>query len=79
MATMESLPYWRQQQVADVVISVGSRSELEQVAQHLYGVLRQFDDEQVQFIVGETFPRSGIGMAVMNRLEKAAGGRILAV
>lgn len=79
MATMESLPYWRQQQVADVVISVGSRSELEQVAQHLYGVLREFDDEQVQFIVGETFPRSGIGMAVMNRLEKAAGGRILTV
>jgi len=49
------------------------------VAQQLYAVLRDFDDRQVQFIVGETFSRDGLGMAVMNRLEKAAGGRILTV
>lgn len=79
IATEESLSYWEQQPEADVVLSVGSGAELGQVARHLYGVLRQFDEDHVQFIVGPTFPRSGIGMAVMNRLEKASGGRILSV
>ncbi|USG65428.1 L-threonylcarbamoyladenylate synthase [Brevibacillus ruminantium] len=79
MATEESLSYWQQQKEADVVLSLGSSRELGEVAQQLYGALRQFDDEQVQFIVSPAFPRTGIGMAVMNRLEKAAGGRILFV
>lgn len=79
LATEESLSYWEQQPEADVVLSVGSHADLEEVAQQLYAVLRDFDDHQVQFIVGETFSRDGLGMAVMNRLEKAAGGRILSV
>jgi L-threonylcarbamoyladenylate synthase len=79
LASAEAAPYWRERPEADVVLSVGSRAEPGEVAQRLYAVLRQFDERQVQFIVGETFSRSGLGMAVMNRLEKAAGGRILSV
>jgi L-threonylcarbamoyladenylate synthase len=79
LATEETASFWRQQADADVVLSCGSRNDLHSVAQQLYAVLRQFDDEQVQFIAAETFPREGMGMAVMNRLEKAAGGRIVRV
>ncbi|GEB31295.1 MULTISPECIES: L-threonylcarbamoyladenylate synthase [Brevibacillus] len=79
LATEESAGYWRDHEAADVVLTVGAQADLEQVAQQLYAVLREFDNQQVQFIVGETFSREGLGMAVMNRLEKAAGGRILSV
>ncbi|MGG1658668.1 L-threonylcarbamoyladenylate synthase [Brevibacillus sp. NRS-1366] len=79
LASDESFSFWTAQPEADVVLSVGSPTDLEKVAQQLYAVLREFDDRQTQYIVGETFSRDGLGMAVMNRLEKAAGGRILSV
>ncbi|MGN7469245.1 L-threonylcarbamoyladenylate synthase [Brevibacillus sp. SAFN-007a] len=79
LATEESAAYWQNQADVDIVLSVGSRHDLEKVARQLYAVLREFDHQHVQFIVGETFSREGLGMAVMNRLEKAAGGRILSV
>jgi L-threonylcarbamoyladenylate synthase len=79
LAVEEKAEWWRRQESADVVISCGSSSELESVARELYSCLRQFDDHQVEFIVSEAFPTSGIGLAVMNRLEKAAGGRIIRV
>ncbi|WP_400162244.1 L-threonylcarbamoyladenylate synthase [Brevibacillus sp. TJ4] len=79
LTTDEHLDFWRDVADADVVFSVGSSARLEEVAQRLYAVLRQFDDANVQFIVSEAFSRDGLGMAVMNRLEKAAGGRILSV
>ncbi len=79
LATEETASFWRGKAEADVVLSCGSQTNLASVAQMLYGVLRQFDDLGVQYIVAETFPREGMGMAVMNRLEKAAGGRIVRV
>ncbi|MCE0451243.1 MULTISPECIES: L-threonylcarbamoyladenylate synthase [Brevibacillus] len=79
LATEETAPFWKSHAAADVVLVVGSQADLEAVAQQLYAVLREFDDQEVQYIVGETFPRNGLGMAVMNRLEKAAGGRVLSV
>jgi L-threonylcarbamoyladenylate synthase len=62
---------------ADFVISCGKRSELETVAQNIYGALRQFDDLNVDLILSETFPNKGLGVAIMNRLTKAAGGNML--
>lgn len=43
----------------------------------MYRVLREFDEEEVDYIYSEAFDAGGIGMAVMNRLEKAAGHHIL--
>lgn len=79
LATEESADFWGEFAEADVVLSVGSTARLDEVAQQLYAALRQFDEEKVQYIVSETFSREGLGMAVMNRLEKAAGGRVLSV
>jgi len=58
---------------ADIVIACGRRSELHTVASQLYQALRQFDETDVDIIYSESFPTEGIGEAVMNRLQKAAG------
>lgn len=63
--------------VADVVLACGARRDLETVAQRLYDVLRQFDETGVNLIYSEAFPEEGIGAAIMNRLRKAAGGRVI--
>ncbi|NLU32385.1 MAG: hypothetical protein GXX04_07165, partial [Clostridiaceae bacterium] len=38
-----------------------------------------FDELGVDIIFSETFPEEGIGLAIMNRLRKAASGRIIRV
>ncbi len=64
---------------ADVVKSIGSREDEESIAQHLYALLREFDESGVDQIYSECFSDLTIGKAVMNRLEKAAGHRIIEV
>ena len=39
----------------------------------MYRILREFDEEDVDTIYSESFAMQGIGKAIMNRLEKAAG------
>ncbi len=63
----------------DVCRSVGGRADEETIARELYRVLREFDDEKVEVIYAEAFDDSGIGQAIMNRLLKAAGYRIISV
>ena len=62
---------------ADVIKCVGSRNDEESVARHLYEALREFDDEGVTKIYSESFAAEGFGQAIMNRLLKAAGHRIV--
>ncbi len=62
-----------------VILPCGRRRDLATVARELYGCLRRFDDEAVEVIFAEAVPPVGIGEAVMNRLEKASGGRRLRV
>ncbi len=61
-------------QHAWVVISLGSRRNLSEIAQNLFTSLRKFDKLNVDVIIAETFPREGIGAAIMERLEKASYG-----
>lgn len=62
---------------ADVVLTCGRRSDPNTIAHRLFAVLREFDTKKVDVIYSETFSETGIGKAVMNRLSKAAGGRII--
>ena len=62
---------------ADVVKCIGSRKDEETIARNLFSVLREFDDENVTSIYSESFPAQGLGQAIMNRLLKAAGHRIV--
>ncbi|MGN0512848.1 MAG: L-threonylcarbamoyladenylate synthase [Lachnospiraceae bacterium] len=62
---------------ADYVLSVGTRKDEKTISSHLFDVLRQFDDLGVEYIVSEGFPRDNVGYAIMNRLLKAAAGKII--
>lgn len=73
IATQETLPFYNY----GVVKNVGTRENEKTIARNLYRVLREFDREDVQVIYSESFAMQGIGKAVMNRLEKAAGHQII--
>jgi L-threonylcarbamoyladenylate synthase len=62
---------------ADVVLACGQREDLATVAASLYDTLRTFDEFGVDMIVSEVFPTEGVGLAIMNRLLKAASYQYL--
>lgn len=59
------------------VKSLGSREDLSEIARNLFKLLREFDREGAEVIFAEGIPSEGLGLAVMNRLRRAAGYRII--
>jgi L-threonylcarbamoyladenylate synthase len=61
------------------IVSCGSVHDPASVAQHLYAALRQFDELGATHIFAEARPvhDGGLGDAVMNRLRKAADGKVI--
>lgn len=64
--------------VGEVVLA-GYRDKPETVAAELYAALRRFNEMGVDLILAEGLEENGVGLAVMNRLRKAAGNRVLRV
>ncbi len=64
---------------ADVLLCVGERKGQQTVAAGLYSVLREFDAADVDFIYAESFRGEELSDAIMNRLLKAAGHRVIRV
>ena len=64
---------------AGIVKCIGSRAAEETIAHNLYEVLREFDQCQVSRIYSEAFYTPRMGQAIMNRLLKAAGHKIINV
>lgn len=56
-----------------LVISVGDRLHPETIANHLFDALRWFDEQKVDLIYAEGIQEVQMGIAIMNRLIKAAG------
>lgn len=69
MATEET----KAEYTADVVLSLGRRSSPEEIGASLFKTLRKFDFLGVDIVYAEVFPEEGEGLAIMNRLNKAAG------
>lgn len=63
----------------DYVMSIGTRADEDAIARHLYKILREFDDLNVDVIYSESFATPRIGQAIMNRLLKAAGHQVITV
>lgn len=61
------------------IVSIGTRADDESIARGLYKCLRDFDETGVDVIYGETFYDDDLGQAIMNRLIKAAGYRVIDV
>ena len=75
IATDTSISRYR----ADVCKSVGEQCNEDAIAKKLYCTLREFDDEDVEVIYAEAFDACGFGQAIMNRLLKAAGYKVVHV
>jgi L-threonylcarbamoyladenylate synthase len=56
-----------------LVMSLGSRDNMLSISKNLFETLRSFDDKNVDVILSEAFEEKGIGVAIMNRLNKSAG------
>ena len=48
------------------------RGDLRMAAANLFGAMRRLDAAHLDLIVAETVPETGIGLAIMDRLRKAA-------
>lgn len=64
---------------ADAVLSLGSRTDDEQIGANLFKMLRKFDFLGIDVVYSEVFDESGEGSAIMNRLRKAAGNSFIEV
>ncbi len=61
------------------VLSLGSRTNTEVIASNVFEKLREFDKMGVDIIFAEALDETDMGMAVMNRMKKAAGFNIIEV
>ncbi|MFZ5597565.1 MAG: L-threonylcarbamoyladenylate synthase [Bacillota bacterium] len=62
-----------------LAVSAGASNDPASVAASLYGALRYFDDSGVDVILAEGVGNRGLGLAVNNRLRRAAGGKVVRV
>lgn len=61
------------------ILIAGQRSKGETIAAKLYSILRQCDELDIDYIYSEAFHQGELGNAIMNRLLKAAGHRVISV
>ncbi|WP_024613956.1 L-threonylcarbamoyladenylate synthase [Clostridium sp. Ade.TY] len=60
-------------------VILGEENNLEEIASNLFEALRAFNDLNVDIILAEAFDEEGLGVAIMNRLNKAAGYDVINV
>ena len=59
------------------MLSLCTTSKPVEICANLFKTLRKFDFLGVDVVYSEVFSEKGEGMAIMNRLNKAAGYRVL--
>lgn len=62
-----------------IIKSMGTRNDELSISSHLYSILREFDESDAEMIYSESFEEGAMGSAIMNRLLKAAGHKIIYV
>ena len=60
---------------ADYYFSFGNADDLDQMSASLYDALRACDKTDATIILATATSKTGVGTAIMNRLEKAAGSK----
>lgn len=64
----------------DVLVkSIGTRTDEDTIAAGLYAILREFDQCKTEIIYSESFYDDQLGQAIMNRLIKASGYKVIKV
>ena len=59
--------------------NIGSKNSMEEIAHRLFDTLRSLDEEGMESVFSEVVPPEGVGLAVMNRLGRAAAFRRITV
>ncbi len=59
------------------VFDIGALSDEDEIAANLYATLRSLDEFGYEYIFSEAFDTPNVGTAIMNRLLKAAGHRVI--
>ncbi len=62
---------------ANYQVDLGSLEHFENIGRHIFLALRQMDELQIEVIYIPALSNQGLGQAIMNRLIKAAGHRII--
>lgn len=57
--------------------AIGLGNNLEEVGSNLFGALREMDERKIDIVYSEEFSSKGVGQAIMNRLNKSAGYKII--
>ena len=78
LCTLESAPVLHQL-LPDLLFVLGSADSPQEVAKNLFEGLRLCDSRNMDVILAEAVDEGGIGLAIMNRLEKAAGHHLIRV
>ena len=53
---------------------LSARGDLREAATHLFAAMRRLDEAGLDLIVAEPVPETGLGVAILDRLRKAAHG-----
>lgn len=75
LATAQTRGEYRQENV----LSAGDRDAPLTISSNLFSLLRRFDRMGMDIILAEGIPEKGLGLAVMNRLKRASGYKIIPV
>ncbi len=62
-----------------IIKDIGSLEDEKEIAHRLFSILRETDDMDIRYIYSECFYTPQLGEAIMNRLIKAAGHRVIKV
>jgi len=63
----------------DFTVSLGNKEDLNEIASNLFNALRKFDEHDVEVVISESFKNEGMGVAIMNRLNKSAGYKTIKI
>lgn len=77
LAFQEHIQAYQKEDGGARVLSIGSLEKPETIAQNLFAVLRTLDAQGVQLSLCEVLPPVGMGLAIMNRLSRAASFRVV--
>jgi L-threonylcarbamoyladenylate synthase len=79
LATDQTKALYMLQGEESEVLSMGDRDKPETIASNIFRQLRELDEKDVGCIFAEAVSESGIGLAIMNRMTKAASYNIIDV
>lgn len=77
LCSQEWMDSWPSPHAGIIPLAAGRRDQPETLASGIFSALRTFDTLGVDVILAEGIRETGIGHAIMNRLRKAAGGRLV--